>query len=71
MESTELNEMESLLLNVERPIFTNQEKFDNNFLKNRPSEKKKRYVKSHHRFTSLSEFYLLINNNWHRNVWQT
>ncbi|XP_046462788.1 sulfate transporter-like [Daphnia pulex] len=41
MESTELNEMESLLLNVERPIFTNQEKFDNNFQKNGPSEKKK------------------------------
>ena len=75
MESNLVNERESLLLNVERQIFTNQEQFDNNFQKNEPLVKKNGvYVLFHRNFTSfvslftcifncissLSNFYLLI-----------
>jgi hypothetical protein len=36
MESNVANEKESLLLKVERQIFSNQEQFDDNFQKNDP-----------------------------------
>ncbi len=60
MESNVANEKESLLLRVERQIFTNQEQFDDNFQKNElPVEKNGMYCL----ITDLLHFlifYLLI-----------
>jgi len=40
MESNVVNEKESLLLKIERQIFTNQEQFDDTFQKKEPPVKK-------------------------------